>query len=201
MSFDERWPMQRLHTLFVSVFALLSLSGFSLWAQASRTASKSADISVFGGFEAANPDYGPYRSYGGTFGADFTRYIALPFEPSLEFRANLHSNQAISEHSYDVGLRIAAPFARVKPYADFLVGPGYIHFLGVIGYTHDDSIVYSYGGGLDLRVTRNFAARFDLQGQHWNTGQNTTYTPTIGTVGIVYTIPFRPHVRQRDLGR
>lgn len=180
--------------------ALLACPAFLARAQARQTATKSADIGVFGGWEGAHPDYGPYSSYGGTFGADFTRYIPFPVSPSLEFRANLHSNVAVSEHSYVVGLRAVAPFYRFKPYADLLVGPGYIHFKGVTGYTHDDSIVYSYGAGIDIRVTRNFAARFDLQAQHWNTGSD-TYTPTIGTIGVTYTIPFRPHVSQRDLGR
>lgn len=185
-------------TLF---FLALPLAANTLaGAQAVRTASKSADISVFGGFEAAHPDYGPYNSYGGMFGIDFTRYFHFPVEPSLEFRANFHSNIAVSEHSYVVGLKAAVPFRFVKPYADLLVGPGNIHFPYNPGYTGDDSIVYSYGGGIDVPLLRGFAAKFDLQGQHWNTGEF-TYTPTIGTIGLSYTIPFRPRRSQRDLGR
>ena len=180
--------------------AVLLASSASAHAQAAQTASKSADLSVFGGFEAAHPDYGPYNSYGGTFGVDFTRYLRFPVEPSLEFRANFHSNVAVKEHSYVVGLRAAVPFHLLRPYAFFLVGPGTIDFPDNLGYTHDNSTVYSYGGGIDVRVTHSFAAKFDLQAQHWNTG-SFTYTPTIGTVGVVYTIPFRPHVSQRDLGR
>lgn len=168
--------------------------------QARQTATKSADIAVFGGWVGAHPDYGPYNSYGGMFGADYTRYFHSPVVPSLEFRANFHSNIVVKEHSYVVGLRAVAPFRLIRPYADFLVGPGTIDFPYNIGYTHDDSVVYSYGGGVDVPVFRNFEFRADLQGQHWNL-QPLTYTPSLLTLGVRYTIPFRAYVSQRDLGR
>ncbi len=185
--------MSRLQSLLCAALcaAPFLLSSPSSSAQATRTASKSSDISVFGGFEAAHPDYGPYNSYGGMFGADFTRYIHFRVEPSLEFRANFHSNIAVDEHSYLVGLRAAVPFGIFKPYADFLVGPGTIHFPYNIGYTGDNSVVYSYGGGVDIHLIGNFAGKIDIQAQHWNTGED-TYSPTLGTIGVVYTLPFRP---------
>jgi hypothetical protein len=194
--------MPRLHPVlvFAALCALSALNAEKATAQAVRTASKSADINVFAGWEDAHPDYGPYNSYGGMFGASYTRYIHLPVEPSLEFRANFHSNIAVSEHSYLVGLRAAVPLHFIKPYADFLVGPGDINFPFNVGYTHDNSLVYNYGGGVDVPVIRNFALKLDLQAQHWNTGE-LTFTPTIGTIGVTYTIPFRPHRSQRDLGR
>lgn len=183
-------------TLFL---AAISFHAVLSHAQATSTASKSADVSVFGGWQGAHPDYGPYNSYGGAFGADYTRYFRR-VEPSLEFRANFNSNIAVKEHSYVVGLRAAFPVRFVKPYADFLVGPGTIDFPYNIGYTHDNSVVYSYGGGVDIPVYRNFAAFADVQGQHWNTDP-LTYSPSLLTIGVRYTIPFRAHVSQRDLGR
>lgn len=194
-------PLQvrvRSFVLFAAATAL-SVAPYAS-AQAVRTASKGADISVFGGYQIADPAYGPDRSNGGAFGVDFTGYFHIPVQPSLEIRANFNSSQYVGEHSYLFGLRAAVPVRRFKPYVDFLVGPGTIHFPLNIGYTSDNSTVYSYGGGIDLPVTRNFALMLDVQGQHWNTGEF-TYTPTLGTVGIRYTIPFRPHVSQRDLGR
>lgn len=189
------------HALPFAAFCLTLIAPvFSASAQAGRTASKSADIAVFGGLQAADPAYGPDRVRGGMFGADYTHYFHIPVEPSLEFRANFIGGTYVSEHSYLVGVRAAAPFRIFKPYADFLVGPGYIHFPLNVGYTHDDSKVYSYGGGIDVAVTRSFAVKFDIQGQRWNTGEF-RYTPTLGTVGINYTIPFRPHISQHDLGR
>ncbi len=169
-------------------------------AQAVQTAGKTADIAAFGGFTYANPDYGPDHVAGGLFGVDFTRYFRIPVQPSLEFRGNFVSGSYVKEHTYLFGLRAAVPFRAIKPYADFLVGPGTIFFPYNIGYPQDNSTVYSYGGGVDVGVTRNFALKLDVQGQHWNTG-SFIYNPTLGTVGVVYTIPFRPHVSQRDLGR
>ncbi len=170
------------------------------WSQAVRTASKSADVSVFAGFGDADPAYGPDRATGGMFGANYTRYLHIPVEPSLEFRANFLSNTYVSEHTYLAGVRAAVPLHSLRPYVDFLVGPGTIHFPQNFSYVSDNSTVYSYGGGLDVPVYRNFALKLDVQGQHWNTGEF-VYTPTLGTIGVVYTIPFRPHVSQRDLGR
>ena len=182
------------------VAPLFLLSTIFLRAQAVRTASKAADISVFGGLEIADPAYGPDHTTGGMFGVDFTRYFHLPVEPSVELRANFHSNSYVVEHSYLVGFRAAVPLGRIKPYADFLVGPGNIHFPYNIGYVGDNSVVYNYGGGVDLRVAHGFALKLDVQGQHWNTGEF-RYTPVLGTVGVTYTLPFRAHVSQRDLGR
>ena len=168
--------------------------------QAVRTASKSADVGVFAGFQDGDPAYGPDRATGGVFGLDFTRYFRFRVEPSLEFRANFLSDTYVSEHSYLFGLRAAVPFHGIRPYGDFLVGPGNIHFPLNVGYVGDNSTVYSYGGGIDFPVYRSFSLKLDVQGQHWNTGEF-TYTPTLGTVGVVYRIPFKPHVSQRDLGR
>lgn len=165
--------------------------------QAVRTASKSADISVFAGYQRVHPDYGPYSSNGAMFGVDLTRYFHFPVVPSLEFRANFNSNIAVTEHTYLVGFRAAVPFRRIVPYADILVGPGFINFPYNIGYTHDDSTVYSYGGGVELPIIHNVALKLDAQGQHWNTGEF-TYTPTLGSIGVAYTIPFRPHLHRRD---
>ncbi len=186
-------------TLWFVCFAggLLFLS--RVGAQAVPTAGKTADISAFGGFTYANPNYGPDDIGGGMFGVDFTRYFHLPMQPSLEFRANFVSGSYVRQHTYLAGLRVAVPFHGIKPYADFLVGPGTIYFPFNIGYPQDNSTVYSYGGGIDVGLTRNFALKLDAQGQHWNTG-SFIYTPVLGTVGVVYTIPFRPHVSQRDFG-
>ncbi len=179
------------------VLFLLPLSlPLTVGAQARSTASRSADISVFAGGQFANPAFGPQNSGGVAFGLDYTRYIQrLPVDLALELRANFNSNSLLSEHSYLVGLRAAHTFGRITPYVDFLIGPGNIHFPLNTFYTGDNSIVPSYGGGLDLTFTHSFDLKLDLQGQHWNTGE-TTFTPTLGTVGVVYHIPFRQQYGQ-----
>ncbi len=169
-------------------------------AQAVRTASKSADISVFGGVEFVNPEYGRYNNTGGAVGVDYTRYFHLPIVPSVEARANFNNGPVADERSYLFGLRGRYDYNRFHPYVDFLIGPGTIHFPRNVGYLGDNSIVYNYGGGVDVGVTRDFSLKLDFQGQRWNTGDQ-PFTPFLGLVGVTYTIPFRPHVSQRSFGR
>ncbi|MGI4830932.1 MAG: hypothetical protein ACRYFU_22495, partial [Janthinobacterium lividum] len=86
--------------------SLLFLSPHTLHAQASTTASKTDDISVFAGVEFANPEYGPDSNAGGAIGVDFTRYFRhIPVQPSLELRANFNSGTYADEHSYLFGVR------------------------------------------------------------------------------------------------
>ncbi len=184
------------NSLQLALFLLPLTLPLAAGAQAPSTASRSADISVFAGVQIANPAYGPNNAGGAALGLDYTRFFPrLPVQPSFELRANFNSNSFVAEHSYLVGLRAAYPLGRVVPYVDFLVGPGEIHYPQNIGYTGDNSIVYNYGGGIDLTVTHNFDLKLDLQGQRWNTGTY-NFTPTLGTVGVVYHIPFRKQYGQ-----
>lgn len=174
--------------------SLLFLLPRPLHAQAGTTASKTEDVSVFGGIEFANPEYGPDSNTGGAIGVDFTRYFRhLPVQPSLELRANFNSGSYADEHSYLFGVRAAYAYRRYNPYVDFLVGPGNIHYPLNINYAGDNSIVYNYGGGLDIDVARNFSLKLDLQQQRWNT-DTFKFTPVVGIVGVTYHIPFRSQV-------
>ncbi len=189
MTFSRSTPQSLSALTLTLVAANLVVPGSH--AQARSTASRSADIAVFAGGVIASPAYGPLNAGGAAFGLDYTRFLQrLPVDLSLELRANLISNSIASEHTYLFGLRAGHTFGRVTPYLDFLIGPGNIHFPQNTGYTGDNSVVPSYGGGLDLTVTHSFDLKLDLQGQHWNTGE-LQFTPTLGTVGVVYHIPFR----------
>ena len=171
----------------------LAIASGRAFAQAATTASKTEDISVFGGVEFANPKYGPNDNSGGVVGLDFTRYFHIPIQPSLELRANFNSGTYADEHSYLFGLRGAYQWRRVMPYVDFLIGPGYIHYPLNIGYTNDNSIVYNYGAGLDLDLVRNFSLKLDVQQQRWNT-DTFAFQPVIGVIGLTYRIPFHSQV-------
>ena len=183
----------RFCALFLALTLAFTCLGHRAHAQATTTASKTQAISVFGGVEFANPEYGPDNSTGGAVGLNFTRYFHIPIQPSLELRANFNSNAYVSERSYLFGLRAAYAYGRLTPYVDFLVGPGDIHFPRNTGYVGDNSIVYNYGGGVELDLVRNFALKLDIQQQRWNTGE-LGFTPVLGIVGITYRIPFKPNV-------
>ena len=182
------------------LFAASSFFAQGACAQASNTASKAAAISVFAGLNVSDPAYGPNRNTGVSLGANYTRYLRFPVQPSVEVRANFSNGTYANERSYLFGLRALVPVGRFEPYADFLVGPGNIHFPLNVGYTGDNSTVYDYGGGVDVPVFRNFALKLDVQAQHWNTGEF-TFTPILGTVGISYRIPFRAHDSQSTIIR
>lgn len=182
---------------------LLVLAPNLAHSQATPTASRSATISVFGGYLSDLPDYGPYRNNGFAFGVDYSRFFAhLPVTPSLELRANIAQGKTVNEHSYGFGPHIQydrlGPF---HPYADLLVGPGNIHFNFPNSILGDNSIVWSYGGGLNYDLPHHLQAVIDFQGQHWKTGHAVTLSPSLVIIGIRYTIPFRPYVRQRDYYR
>lgn len=165
-----------------------------LFAQATTSAAKTEDISVFAGVELANPEYGPNDNSGVALGADFTRYFRhLPVQPSLELRANLNYGTYADERSVLVGLKAGYQYHRFDPYVDFLVGPGFIHYPLNINYTDDNSVVYSYGGGIDVDLLRNFSLKLDLQQQRWNT-DTFTFKPVVGVIGVTYHIPFRSQV-------
>lgn len=186
---------------FAVCFSCIGSLGASLaHAQATTTASKAADVYVFGGVELADPSYGPTNNVGGAVGVDFTRYFHIPVQPSLEIRANFNNGTYADERSYLFGLRAQYQVERLRPYVDFLVGPGNIHFPKNINYPGDNSTVYNYGGGVDLDITPNVSLKLDLQQQRWNTGE-VAFTPLVGIIGVNYRIPFHPHNTQAALGR
>jgi hypothetical protein len=191
--------------LLSALAAALSLAHASASAQALPTASRSAAISVFGGYLGDLPDYGPYRNNGFSAGVDYTRFFHFPIEPSFELRANIADGKTVNERTYLLGGRAAYRFRqpslrRLHPYADFLIGIGDIHFnFNNGGYLGDNSIVPSFGGGADYEIARHFSAKIDFQAQHWKTGNNVTYSPSLTIIGVVYTIPFRPHIKQGEI--
>ena len=160
-----------------------------------------ADVSVFGGYEYADPDYGPAKNNGECLGLNYTRYFHIPVAPSLEARVNLTNGTDVKERTYLAGLQAKARvFRRYHPYADFLVGTGTIHFnTRATGYVGDNSTIYNYGGGIDIDLIHHFALRADIQRQNWALGGSPTFHPVILLFGVNYTIPFRDYKDQRDL--
>jgi hypothetical protein len=186
---------------FVFAAALALASARTCAAQAIPTSEKAADVSVFLGYEYANPDYGPGKNNGEGFGLNYTRYFPFPVAFSLEARVNLTNGTDVKERTYLGGIQAKARiFSRYHPYLDFLVGTGTIHFnTTATGYTSDNSTIYNYGAGVDIDLIRHFALRGDVQRQSWSLGGSPSFAPTIVLIGVHYTIPFREYKNQRDL--
>jgi opacity protein-like surface antigen len=172
-------------------------------AQADPTAFKTSDISAFGGYENIDPAYGPDRNNGEGFGLNFTRYFPrLRVDPSIEARVNLTNGTDVKERTYLLGLQAKKTyFTHYHPYVDFLAGTGTIHFnTRASGYVGDNSIIYNFGGGVDIDLVHNFELRVDYQHQLWSLGQETnSFAPNLFLFGVNYTIPFRDYKNQHDL--
>ena len=160
-------------------------------AQARLTADKRADVSVFAGGSSVDADYGSDRQMGYLFGADYTRFMHFFLAPSVEVRGSISPiGDAVGENVFSGGLKLQHTFRRYQPYADFLIGYGSIKFAPSLRYVADSSVVYTYGGGVDIYALRHFSVKLDLQTSNWNTGENVTYSPNAVSVGVVYHIPF-----------
>jgi hypothetical protein len=166
------------------------------------TAGRPAEIAVTGGYLYGSPKYGPDKMQGLSFGAMYTRYFHLPVAPSLEVRANIGSTSYIKETTYLGGLRVQGQVLRkLHPYGDLLIGGGTINFKfpASSNYTSDNSLVYNYGGGVGVDVINNVQLTGDFQYQSWNLGSehggyNYKFNPTLLTLGVKYTIPFKSYV-------
>jgi len=192
-----------------SFFLVMLFTTAGLCGQEVPTESKGMDLAAFGGYLNANPSYTGGSAYpddrdSGVFlGADLTRYFHWPVAPSLEVRANLADGPFVDEHSYLAGVRVQGDiFRRYHPYGDFLAGYGstYYHHPVIPGYNHDNSVVSSYGVGLDIDLMRHFQAMVDFQGQRWNIGNGgpvDKFSPSIFSIGIRYVIPFKPQISQQ----
>lgn len=170
---------------------------------AAPTASKKFGLSAFGGVTAVSPSYQPDTDAGGskintglTVGGDLTRGLRW-VQPSLELRYDWSTGSTVIEKTLSGGLKVEKVFGRLHPYGDVLLGYGIIDFqhpaiFSTGPYTQDNSFVYQGGGGLDLDLSPHFALKLDAQAQSWKLGsEGNRLTPVLGTVGVVYRIPFR----------
>jgi hypothetical protein len=188
------------------------LAGSMLKAQSLSTARKDAEFTVFGGYTVTSPDYGPTSYKGMLVGGNFTVFKHWFVDPSLEVRYDWESQPQVSEHAFLVGPRAQKDYGRFHPYVDFLVGGGFISYNPPPTFSpndhHDGGINLTGGGGVDIDVTKNFSAKFDVQAQHWNLGKNApfqpdgqdyTLTPRTYSVGVTYHIPFSGLRKQKTL--
>jgi hypothetical protein len=189
------------------------LAGFSAHfcnAQARPSASRVAQISVFGGYSPTYTDFGLHTYDGFMFGGDFGVFPSRWWlSPALEFRYTHARNNVVTEHSYLVGPRFQKDFGRFRPYADVLVGVGAIDYHPIVapGDAHDSGRNIAYGGGLDVYVAHHTSLKLDFLQQNWNLGYDPnfqpvgdyTLTPWQGTVGVVYDFSYSGLRHQREL--
>lgn len=184
-----------LYRISLFLLSLLATCPGRLYSQASPTASKNTEYSVFGTYSLASPDNrNAGKNSGFTFGADYTHLFPRNFALSVEPRVKIVPGEIVSEHTYGAAIRFEYRIHSFAPYVDCNFS------YGVITLTHptdhyrtDNSIVTSPGFGLDYRLTPQWSARFDYQFEHWNLADNTAFDPRAASFGVVYRFPFRPY--------
>jgi opacity protein-like surface antigen len=182
--------------LLASALALPS----SLRAQAKSPYSKIFDIYAFGGYVNADPAYASslYRNNGVSGGLLVAHHFdILHVDTAAEARITTSTGSAIRENTYLFGLHVEHKFFHyLHPYATGLAGPGTLHFnfTNPNGYQGDNSIVYSYGGGLDIDFTPTIRLKADYRSEYWTIARYQSFTPSAVTIGVTYHFPFHPQV-------
>lgn len=171
------------HSIFVLLLvAFLPAALVSARGQVAASArSSSLDLRAGAFFSVFQPDYAgngvaqtsPNRLYGA--GAYVDTFINRWVQPEIEMRW-LRFNQylAIDENTYSIGDRVPVlTFHNLTPYGKFLIGFGNGSFLT------GDSLVLTYGGGVDYRLSRRFTLRAcDFEYQQWRV------TPALWPYGL-----------------
>ena len=188
--------------LAAGLCSLLAICLPAAHAQSVATGVKTYELSVFGGATSLEPKFGVTISeLGFVAGGDIKRHFRI-VDVSFEARYTSATGFSADESTYQGGLKAERAFSRFHPYIDFMVGGGKIKFdhpeiYGSTTYTHDNSFVYDFGGGLDYDLVRNFAIKLDVQGQRWEIGvEKPPFYPYNASIGVLYRIPFRPFNRR-----
>jgi len=175
--------------LFTRVLVIIGMIGAipMLHAQASPTASRSADLQVGVGFTNANTDYLPNRINGGAayFDFDFTRHLGV--EGVFHFVKDGKGSD-IYEKTYEIGGRYHLTYGRFVPYGKIMYGRGVFNFPAFPGYPHANLAynLFAGGAGLDYKILRHLNARADFEYQRWLSFPNNGLAPTLLTVGAAY---------------
>lgn len=205
----NRLPLSRFATLCTwAASALLASLLVSqprpLAAQAITSASRSAEITVFGGYTHLQPDYGPTKDNGFTLGANYIFFPGYwPVAPAVEVRYMSVTGSTDDEHAITGGLALRSRRAflhqRLTPYIDALFGEGTIVYAHdpFPGYHQDAGTAFGYGAGVDYYIAHDVSLKVDYHYATWNFDKNFQLTPNGFTIGASYRIPFRSRVGSR----
>jgi hypothetical protein len=199
--------VMRVSLMPVSVMAALLLAaaffaGAARAQQALPTATRSLQLSAFGGVSGVYTGLSGGKNLGIVAGADLGLMPWHGVRPQIELRGLYPVDHGLVDSQKSILLGLRTDFLlnrRLRPYGDFLFGRGQMNYDG--GYLFGNAIyietttnVYSPGGGFDYDLSDHLSVKVDAQVQRWGN------TPTrsgniwakVGTVGIVYRFSFGP---------
>jgi len=163
-------------------------------------------LSAFGAATGTWTNIAGGRNLGITAGADVAFLTFRRIRPVAEVRGTypVYDGHVDSQKNVLVGLRLERQYGRFLPYVDFLAGRGAIDYQNG-GYPYNGflyirtvSTVYSPGFGVDVDVTRHWAAKADFQYQHWDAPSVPAgvINPRVLSVGAVYRFDFNHHYKE-----
>jgi len=190
----------RTYGQFLFAAGLLLLAPACIGQAAAPAGVEAMRLQAFAMLSYVRPDFGgALKNAGGTVGADLNIGSFGRFEPSLELRAVGSGGRVSNQYAYSGGPRIEARYGPFRPYVDFLVGYGIIKFNRPVdpNYKQDNSIVTTFGGGVDYALGRSWALRADLQRQSW---QYDEAVPAFHPLQISGGLRYRFHFRNKHGG-
>lgn len=162
--------------------------------QATGTAYQGVRLYAYGTGSYVRPDYGgALKNAGAMVGGTANVYTLYPFQLGFDLRAVGSGGRVSKEYFFGGGPRVQMDLGRFEPFAQFHVGYGRLAFQYVTkpGYTHDESLVKAYGGGLDYRLSRAWAVRGEVERQSWHfSGYTSSFYPLAVSAGVRYQFHF-----------
>ena len=154
-------------------------------AQSEPTATRAGDLQIGGGFVFATSDYNftPIHLIGGAAYTTFDKRNHWGGE--FDFRQNRSTaDSTVYERTFEIGPRIFLARGPFIPYAKVLYGRGIYNFSNNIANVAYN--LYTYGGGVDVRVRRSINVRGDYELQNWAGFPLGTLHPSVITVGVAF---------------
>jgi hypothetical protein len=187
--------------LSLAIF-FLSLSSVGAYGQpALPTAERPLQLSAFAGLGGAYTRLSGGRNLDLLAGADLGLPPVRHIRPEIEVRGAypVDGGRIDAQKSILAGAKAVFLLEHsLRPYVDLLFGRGEINYrdggyrFGNQIYLLTTSNVYSFGGGFDYPVSRDFALRVDGQYQKWAyapTASGNLY-PVVATAAVVYHFSF-----------
>ena len=169
--------------------ACLFASTSMLHAQATATASRSADVKIGGGFTYANSDYdGAFKGGMAFFTYDFNAHLGI--EGNFHFSKGGGSQQ-LYEKTYEIGGRYFRNYRddKFSPYVKALYGRGVFNFPAYIPSGPHPNLAYNMfaaGAGIDYKFRPHLYFRGDFEYQRWLGFPPSGLNPILLTIGAAY---------------
>ena len=173
-------------------FGLLLGGASGLFAQATPTASRAADLQIGAGYTIAKPDYTQQTFQGFTAYGDFDFNLHLGIEAEFHQVGSTTGDQ-MYQRTYEIGGRYFRTCGPLVPYAKAMIGRGdfnYPYGLADLSYN-----MFAVGGGADFKLGPYLRLRGEYEFQKWRSFPNGGLTPQLVTIGIAYHFAGKPRYK------